>query len=70
MVKTPTISIDLSESRVSGSTGCNNYKTKILSLGVKDIKLSAVMSIKIACIAKNIDPEFLSALSCCYILRS
>ena len=63
MVKTPTISIDLSESRVSGSTGCNNYKTKILSLGTKDIKLSAAMSTKMACMGKNIEPEFLNALS-------
>lgn len=63
MVKVPTAKIDISTRMISGFGGCNNYSGKIENLTSKDFKTDKVLSTMMACMEKNIEPEFGKALS-------
>lgn len=58
MVSIPSMHINLSEKRISGNAGCNNYSAAIKNINPKHIHLSAAAMTKKACINKNIETEF------------
>ncbi len=48
-------------SSVSGNTGCNNFKGSFQLTGKNLIKFSPLTTTKMACLEKNMEPQFLDA---------
>lgn len=63
MVTIPTMDIDLSQKRISGNSGCNNYTGSIKKLTPSAIELSPLASTKKMCRNKNVEDEFNTAIN-------
>ncbi|MGQ7868951.1 META domain-containing protein [Sunxiuqinia sp. sy24] len=59
----PTLEIDLENSRIFGSGGCNSYSGPIQQLTQDAIQLGNVASTRRACMNRNIEDTYLKALS-------
>jgi heat shock protein HslJ len=63
MVVLPQMMINTSDMRISGNNGCNNYSGGITLITENKLILGQLMSTKKACLSKNIETEFMHALS-------
>lgn len=61
--KIPTMEIRLSEGRVSGNAGCNQYSGKIKTFDENKLAISMVISTKMACPGLETEVKFLGAIS-------
>lgn len=59
----PTMELTLNPRRISGSGGCNRYSGEIAQLSQNNIQFGQMVSTKKACANKNIESDYLQALS-------
>lgn len=62
-VKIPNMVINLSQKQLSGTGGCNNYTGQITELTANTVNFGKVVNTRRACINKNIEQEYLTALN-------
>ncbi|MGB1268693.1 MAG: META domain-containing protein [Flavobacteriaceae bacterium] len=63
MVTVPTMKIDLSEKRISGNAGCNNYSVSINDVSLKSLDLGIAAMTKKMCVNKTIEAQYGKALA-------
>lgn len=61
-VTLPKMEISLTQMKVSGNGGCNNYNGTIKTLTAQNIEFGDIASTQMACVNRNIEHEFLQAL--------
>ncbi len=59
----PDLEIRLSEMRINGYSGCNNYSGTIQQLTQDSIRFGPIMSTKKACLNDNVEPEYYEAVN-------
>jgi len=62
-IKLPELEIRMNQMKVSGTSSCNTYSSKISKLGTNAIQFGTIVSTKKACISKNIEQKYFETLS-------
>ena len=62
-IKLPILDISLSDKRISGEGGCNNYSGAISNFASSSIQFEKIVSTRMACLNNNIEQDYFDALS-------